>query len=83
MKNFKEIISQVDDNIDPMYNFDEVSPPFERVVQNALTIQVRDFVNKSFESFGLSPEADKLTKTQAQIMTVRLMHKHGNLDQFD
>jgi hypothetical protein len=66
-----------------MIDFSQYSPPFHRVVQNALWIQVRDFVDKSFESFGLSPEIDKLTKNQAQIMTVRLMHKHQNLDMYD
>jgi hypothetical protein len=66
-----------------MVDFSQYSPPFKRVVQNPLWIQIRDFVDKSFESFGLSPETDKLTKNQAQIMTVRLMHKHQNLDLYD
>jgi len=66
-----------------MVDFSEFSPPFQRVALNVMRVQVTDFVDKSFESFGLNPHTDKLSKNQAQIMTVRLMHKHQNLDLYD
>ena len=80
MANFTTKIQMVDGDIEKMMDFSTVSPPFQRKSQNALWVQVRDFVDKSFQSFGLCPETDKLTKNQAQIMTVRLMHKHQDLE---
>ena len=83
MRNFTTKIQIVDGDIEKMMDFSLVSPPFQRRSQNPLWVQVRDFVDKSFQSFGLCPETDKLTKNQAQIMTVRLMHKHQDLDLYD